>query len=724
MRARLQIAALVLVAAGAAALAPTASAATRYVPGEALVRYEAGTSPGERAAARDRADVKLEDVLALPRTQLVSFDGSVRSAVARLERASDVLDAQPNYTYRATAAIPDDTFFGQQWGLGVAPGVDVLPAWDRTRGAGQVIAVVDSGVDLTHPDLLANLWANPGEIPANGLDDDGNGKADDVHGYDFEAADADPDDFQFHGTHVAGIAAALAGNTEGAAGVAPEAQLMAVRALNGDGFGSTAGIAEAIVYAADEGAGIINLSLGGASGVGDAVFADAVEAAGAADAVVVAAAGNAGADNDAVGTVPCSLSAPNLICVAALNPNGTLASYSNTGLTTVDVGAPGTSILSSKTDWAVPIFSEGFESGLADWTNAPGSSPWAETTPGAGGVGKAVTDSPAGPYAANASALLTKATPLALTGERGCRMHFDLKADVDDSDQFWVGAITDDPFVEDVIPLSDMPSAFEETEVSISLLDGRDDVYPTFQLYADGTTQAEGVSVDNLRVLCRDQTYDDAIVSAGAYEQPDGGSYMSISGTSMATPHVSGVAALVRAADPQASAVEVIDAIKQGGQDSAALAGKTSTGKRVDALGAIDASLAVAPVEPPAPQPAAPIQPEPIIEQPSRPGPAGFASRYRVGRLGGMRIRITGDPGVRGTFTLRAGARRATGLRASFRPSIRGFANVRDRLNRTGRRLFRRSGGRLRARVRVVLTNAVALRSVTTHNRVVLLRRR
>ena len=99
--------------------------------------------------------------------------------------------------------------------------MDVLPAWERTRGGGQLIAVVDTGVDLTHPDLAGNLWANPGETPANGVDDDGNGKVDDVHGYDFVDADPDPDDFHYHGTHVAGIAAAVAGNAEGAAGVAP-----------------------------------------------------------------------------------------------------------------------------------------------------------------------------------------------------------------------------------------------------------------------------------------------------------------------------------------------------------------------------------------------------------------------------------------------------------------------------------------------------------------------
>ena len=683
------------------------------------MRYEPGTSPAERAAARDRADVTLEDVLALPRTQLVSFDGSVDSAVARLERSPGVLDAQPNYRYRASASGPD-SFFTQQWGLGPAPGVDVLPAWERTRGGGQLVAVVDTGVDLTHPDLAGNLWVNPGETAANGLDDDGNGKVDDVHGYDFVDTDPDPDDFHYHGTHVAGIATAVAGNAEGAAGVAPEARLMAVRALNGNGSGSTAGIAEGVRYAAQEGAGVINLSLGGPAGGGDAVFLQAVQAAGAADAVVVVAAGNSSSNNDTTPTVPCTFPAANLICVAALDSSGALAGYSNEGLTTVDVGAPGSSILSSKTDWGVPLFMEDFESGLTAWTNFPSTSPWAETTPGAGETGKAATDSPASPYATSAHSSLTKSSPLFLDG-RGCRMHFDLKSDVHASDDLLAGAVTDEAGVSDGLRLTDALPVFASAEVSIAGLDGRTDVYPTFELISDAATEGDGASVDNVRVLCRDETYVNSIVPANDYADADAGSYMRISGTSMATPHVSGVAALVRAAAPDVSAAQVIDAIERGGRTSAALLGHTSTGKQVDALGAITAALGIetAPVL----QTQTPIASQPIMGGASRPGPAGFASRYRVDRRGRITIRIVGDPRVRGTITLRAGARRTVVLRASFQTSRRGTAVVRERLNRAGRRLLRRSQGGLRARVRVVLTNAAGLRSVTTQNPVVLARR-
>ena len=167
----------------------------------------------------------------------MSFDGSVRRALARLERRAGVAYAQPNYRYEALARRPTTASSDRSGASRPDPGVGALAAWDRTRGAGQVIAVVDTGVDLTHPDLAPSLWQNPGEAPGGG-DGDANGRVDDVHGYDFVDGDGDPDDYQFHGTHVAGTAAGDGRTTAtGVAGVAPEASLMAVRVLDGNGGG-------------------------------------------------------------------------------------------------------------------------------------------------------------------------------------------------------------------------------------------------------------------------------------------------------------------------------------------------------------------------------------------------------------------------------------------------------------------------------------------------------
>ena len=218
----------------------------RYESGEALVRFATGVDAAERRDVRDAADVDFDSALVIPRTQVVTFDGSVKDAIARLEDQPGVVDAQPNFIYHALAAAPNDSQFGHLWGMGGTPGVNVLPAWDRTQGGGQVIAIVDTGVDLTHPDLAGNL----------------------VPGRDFVDNDNDPSDFNLHGTHVAGTAAAIAGNGQGVAGVAPGAKIMPVRALDAEGNGNSGNIANGIAFAAQNGAGVINLSLGGPPAAG------------------------------------------------------------------------------------------------------------------------------------------------------------------------------------------------------------------------------------------------------------------------------------------------------------------------------------------------------------------------------------------------------------------------------------------------------------------------
>jgi thermitase len=712
--------------AGDGLVAPDAA----IVPGEAIVRFETGTTAGERRSARAAADVSLDRGLRLAQTQVVEVDGSVAAAVRRLERQPDVAFAQPNYRYRALAQAPDDSFFGDLWGMSdsalPSPGVGALAAWDSTRGAGQVIAVVDTGVDLTHPDLAPNLWSNPGEAQ-NGLDDDGNGRVDDVRGYDFVDGDGQPDDYNFHGTHVAGTAAAVAGNALGVAGVAPQARIMAVRVLDGDGSGDTGAVADGILYAAAEGADVINLSLGGPAGASDTLLSQAVGEAGARGTVVVAAAGNDAVDNDVQPSTPCTLPQAHLICVAATTQAGALAGFSNYGATTVDVGAPGAAILSAKPDYG-QLLAAGFDGSATGWVTSAfnGGVAWELSTTRPVGTHSAA-DSPAGDYGAAtdpsdfAASELYTAAPVDLGGRRGCRMHYRSLYEIEDPDvdgtifdALVVGAVADaDSSVFDGLAFAgESPgygsSSFGRDEVSISDLDGRSDAIPIFSLLSDGSVQRDGAYVDDLRLVCRDSSYADAKTTVAAYVDPGAGNYVEFNGTSMATPHVAGVAALVRAAVPSATPAEVAEAIRSGAAPLPALAGKTVSGGTADAPAAIAAAGGIV-ANRPLPPVSAPPPPTP-----TRPAKPRLTVRgLRVSRRGRFVYRFRAPAGVTGRAVFRTrrkaviGARRAHLTIASRRFATRsgGRVALRIKLSPRERRILRRNR-------RLLLTVTVAVRTV------------
>ena len=239
---------------------------------------------------------------------------------------------------------PNDPDYSQQWALSK---INAPAAWNVTTGTVAItIAIVDTGIDLGHPDLATKIWTNPGEIPANGLDDDDNGKVDDVHGWHFfsPGEDAFIQDDHGHGTHVAGIAAATTDNGIGVAGVAWGARVMSVKVLDSGGIGSYSSIAAGIVYAADEGAKIINLSLGGAPS--SPTLCQAATYATAAGALVVAATGNTG------GPVLYPAACDHVLAVAATDRADQRADFSNLG-PQVDLAAPG-----------VDIYSTWYQSGL------------------------------------------------------------------------------------------------------------------------------------------------------------------------------------------------------------------------------------------------------------------------------------------------------------------------------------------------------------------------
>ncbi|MEG3586491.1 MAG: S8 family serine peptidase [Actinomycetota bacterium] len=242
--------------------------------------------------------------------------------------------------------ISNDPRVGELWGLSGPHGIEASTAWQISSSADEVVvAVIDSGVDVSHPDLSDVIWINQNEIPENGIDDDGNGYIDDMNGWDFTTNDNLPDDGNGHGTHVAGTIAAIRNNSIGVAGVSSNVKIMALRFLDDSGNGYTNNAIAALNYAVANGAPISNNSWGG-GGYSTGLY-NAIEAANQAGHTFVAAAGNSGQNIDSSPSYPAAYSNTNIISVAAIRSSGDLASFSNYGSNNVDIAAPGVSILST-----------------------------------------------------------------------------------------------------------------------------------------------------------------------------------------------------------------------------------------------------------------------------------------------------------------------------------------------------------------------------------------
>ena len=335
-------------------LAGPVAAAPSRVPGELIVKYRPATGKALRASIQSSMGATVEHHFHLIDADLVTLPAGVTvdAAVAALQNNPNVEYAEPNSLIEELRS-PDDSLFSQQWDMrntgqsGGVAGADIgaTRAWDLFTGDPNLkIGVIDSGVDYTHPDLVDNIWTNPGEIPDNHIDDDGNGYVDDVHGYDFANNDSDPMDEDGHGTHVAGTIAARGDNHIGVAGVCWRAKIVCIKFLSG-GSGFTSNAIAAIEYSVAVGAKITNNSWGGSTN--SQALRDAIAAAGDAGQLFVAAAGNAGASDDLNPTYPSAYDLPNIVSVAAINRLDQLSTFSNYGATSVDLGAPGEAVIST-----------------------------------------------------------------------------------------------------------------------------------------------------------------------------------------------------------------------------------------------------------------------------------------------------------------------------------------------------------------------------------------
>lgn len=335
-----------------------------YVAGSVIAKPKAGRSLVNVEASETSDGYRAQRVFSRfgsMRVLSTPSGVSVKTAIAELMASGNYEYVEPDKIYR-TRAVPNDTYFSYQWGLqnsgtgGSKAGADIdaVTAWNTLTSASSVIvAVIDSGARLSHPDLSGNLWTNSSEVAGNGKDDDGDGYIDDVHGinaiYGKSSAKAgDPTDDNGHGTHVSGIIGAVGNNGTGIAGVAWKVQIMPLKFLGSDGTGTSSDAIECIDYAIAHGANIINASYGddsGASGYSNSEH-DALVRAQTAGIIVVAAAGNDALNIDVSEAYPATYMLDNIVAVGNSTELDEASSSSNYGSGNCELFAPGTSILS------------------------------------------------------------------------------------------------------------------------------------------------------------------------------------------------------------------------------------------------------------------------------------------------------------------------------------------------------------------------------------------
>jgi len=607
-----------------------------YVPGEVIVKYKAGVEPAVQSMSVSSLGFNKEETLsAARRMELLRLPSgtSVSSAIRQLECLDTVEYAQPNYLLSSFIVGPDDPLFGYQWGLF---DLDVLNAWnllgDPLPASEVIVAVIDTGVDINHPDLAANIWTNPND-PVNGVDDDGNGLVDDVHGWDFYWGDNtvyDPEDGDDHGTHVAGIVAARCDNGIGVAGVAPQVSILPVKFLGPSGSGSTSDAISAIEYATQQGARIINASWGG--GPFNQALSDAIEAFGQAGGIFVASAGNKASDNDQCPVYPASYDLPNVISVAAMDQYGDLAYFSNYGAESVDVGAPGLDIISTVPGWSAALaVSDGYRAmvwgfGAEDFTDAgtcedaigralgflglnPGDTLLLvdddQDDHGAPDVENVYLDAVCSlGYSAGIFDVSVQEATYGLSGPESVTM-----ATYDGV--LWFTGSAYDPY-----PLTDDNLAELTSYLDGGgrlFLSGADALYGNeistlVETYFHARWQSEWPAVRHDGLWGLADPYSPAeVVTYATYWSSDGYNdflsaaddyatevlcyeqyqYSWMSGTSMAAPHVSGAAALLLSLDPGASPQDVISAILNTTTPLPSLTGKTVSGGMVNANDAL-----------------------------------------------------------------------------------------------------------------------------------------
>ena len=343
-----------------------------FVPGQLLIKYkssQAGSRLSQDILSMIQASVVEEistSAMELANARkggesgdllLVDSKLGTLEAIERLRNMPEIEYAEPNWIYQHYATSNDPYFTGGQlWGMSAGGnqfGSGAATAWaaNKTGSATVYIGIIDEGYMFAHEDLAANAGKNPGEIAGDGIDNDGNGLIDDVYGWDFAGNnsslfDGVSDD---HGTHVAGTIGGVGGNAKGVAGVVWNVKMMGAKFLGSQG-GTTANAIKAVDYFTglkNKGLNVVATNNSWGGGGFSQALKDAIDRAGAAGILFIAAAGNSGTNNDATASYPSGYTSSNIIAVASITSTGGLSSFSQYGATTVDIGAPGSAIWST-----------------------------------------------------------------------------------------------------------------------------------------------------------------------------------------------------------------------------------------------------------------------------------------------------------------------------------------------------------------------------------------
>jgi subtilisin family serine protease len=562
----------------AVAMTALALAEDAYVEGEVLVTFKPGittSSADERLGSHSLKFANKYDRLSDMRGRRM---GMVREhakttaeLISSLKADDSVETVEPNYIRHVSVTAPNDTYFSQLWGLqntgqtvnstASTSGVDTgfLQAWRLAKSSTTdvCVGVIDTGVDISHPDLQANIWTNPNEIAGNSVDDDGDGYKDDVHGYDFASSTATITDSGYHGTHVAGTIGAVGKNSMGVIGVDYKVKIIPMKVSTDGETMTSAAIVAAYNYSVtlkNKGINIVacNASYGGSSS--STTEQTAIAAMRDAGIILCCAAANGGSDgigdnNDTTPNYPSSYALSNIISVASIGQTGALSSFSNYGATSVDLAAPGENIYSTKpttvSSWTSSI-KVGSTTYAAQNVAFSGASSGITGTIYNCGLGGSSSDFPSG-VSGNIALIqrgtytFVKKVTNAMTAGAKAVIIYD-----NTTNALSAGSWT----------LGDIGSWV-----------------PTIQI-----TQASGTAI--IAQLSASGTLVNSFIESSGYQFLDG--------TSMATPHVTGACAFAAMNFPSDTMAQRIARILNHTTAVSSLSGKMTTGGRLNLLGIVD----------------------------------------------------------------------------------------------------------------------------------------